>query len=212
MRRLISILKSLDGAIAALELVVALAAFAGLLVLTTLRIFLRVEWFSRVTGTSSAAFWWATPLSLYLLLTATLLGASLALRSRRHIQIDIVTRGLPRRVKAGVGVAGGLVAAAILGVLCRATIYFVSTNWSQTSNLHGLSIGPIHSPKVGELQVVMPIALAVMAFRCVIAALEDLRGVVTGDLAYLAAYEHHEVVDPAALPPPPALEENGGAA
>ncbi len=203
MRSLIRVLKTADRALAALELGIALAALALILIFTSIPIALRAF------GGGSGAFWWTTPLSLYLLLWATFLGASLAMRSRRHIQIDLVTRALPRRVKAGFGVLGWLAAAAILAILCAAAIHYVRQNWDQVSKLRGLSIGSTQIPDVplGPLQLAMPIALAVMAFRCALAWLEDLRGVVTGDLAYLAAFEHVEGEHGAAhaeIPPPPA--------
>lgn len=197
MRRLIAILKTVDRAIAAVELVAALAALAGMLVLTTIPIVLRTA------GGNASSFWWTTPTSLYLLLTATFFGASLAARARRHIQIDLVTRALPRRVKAGFGVVGGLVAAVILGFLAYAAIHYVRQNWDQSSKLRGLALGP--------LQLGMPVALWTMTFRFVLGALEDLVGVVTGDLSYLAYYEHvegqaaveHRPVEGEPPPPPP---------
>jgi TRAP-type C4-dicarboxylate transport system permease small subunit len=184
---LIRLLKALDRAIAALELAIALFALAAILVLTAVPIGLRAA------GGNSGAFWWTTPVSLYFLTTATFFAASLALRSRRHIQIDLVTRALPLRAKAAVGILGWLVAAAVLAALCRAAIYYVQANWNQLSKVEGLTKGPV--------EIAMPIALGVMVFRCLLASLEDLRGAWTGDVAYLAAFEHHEGADAAAPAP-----------
>ncbi len=181
MTALLRILKTFDRGLAAVELVVAILSLVAMLVLTTLPIAFRL-----VQG-SSVAVAWAMPAALLLLLTSTFLGASLALRSRRHIQIDLVTRGLPRRGKAGFGVLSGLIAAAILGLLFAAAVHYVQVNWQQTSKLRWLALGPA--------TLAMPVALGVMAFRSLLAALEDLRGVVTGELDYMVAYEHHEGAD-----------------
>jgi TRAP-type C4-dicarboxylate transport system permease small subunit len=215
---LIRILKAFDSAVAAAELAIALASLAAILVLTAIPIALRAA------GANAGAFWWTTPMSLYLLLTSTFFGASLAIRSRRHIQIDLVTRLLPRRAKAGMGVVSWLVAAAILAVLCRAAVELVSLNWTQVSKLRGVALFGARLPDVplGPLQLAMPIALGIMSFRCLVSSLEDLRGVVTGDLAYLAQYEHaegtdlHPLAPPpgeaiAGMPPPPPAEPEGGA-
>lgn len=190
MSALVRVLQKLDAAIAAVELVIALVALAAILVLTAAPIALRVG------GGNAAALWWATPVSLYLMLTSTFFAASLALRERRHIQIDIVTRLLPRRGRAGLGVASWLVAALVLGVLCAASIHYVRVNWDQISKVRGISLGPI--------QIAMPIALGVMTFRCLLAWLTDLRGAVTGDVAYMAKYEHHEGIDLDHIPHPSA--------
>jgi TRAP-type C4-dicarboxylate transport system permease small subunit len=198
------LLKSFDRAIAAAELAIALAFLAAILVFTAVPIFLRIF------GGQSAEFTWMGPLSLYMLLTSTFFGASLAMRQRRHIQIDIVTRGLPRRAKAAFGVLGWLVAALIMGALFWASVHYVRANWTQQSKLRGVPLGPI--------QLGMPIALGVMTFRCLLAWLDDLRGVVTGDVAYLAAFEHTETTDaierlsgerPAALPAPDEPRKEG---
>lgn len=184
MSALIRLLKGFDRGVAALELTVAIISLTLMLTFTTLPIVFRLA------KGSSVDVWWATPVSLYLLLTSTFLGASLALRARRHIQIDLITRGLPRRGKAGFGIIAGIVAAVILGALCVAAIHHVQVNWDQQSKLRGIPLGPV--------QMAMPFALAVMAFRSLLGALEDLRGVMTGELGYMAAFEHTEGADLAA--------------
>lgn len=217
MAALLRALRKVDAAVAAVELAIAIAALAAILALTAIPIALRA------VGGNAGAFWWTTPASLYLLLTSTFFGASLAIRTRRHIQIDLVTRLLPKRAKAGVGVLGWLVAAAILAALCYAALELVKLNWTQVSKLRSVELFGARLPNVplGPLQLAMPVALAIMAARCLVFSLEDLRGVVTGDLAYLAQYEHVEGTDlhPVAPPhgdaasdaPPPPAREGGPA-
>ncbi len=195
-----NLLRAVDKTIAAVELVAALFLLGGMLVLTAIPIYIRA------TDGDSAAFAWTMPVSLYMLLTVTFVGASLGIRSRRHIQIDVVTRALSRRAKACFGVVGWLVAAVILAALFVAAVHYCKVNWAQISKIRGA--------KLGLIQLGMPISLGIMVFRCILAWLEDLRGVWTGDLSHLAAFEHaeaaeiavgHAPVPPSPLPPAEAM-------
>ncbi len=124
-------------------------------------------------------------LAKFCLLWLAFLGASLATRERRHISIDIVTKIVPRRVRAGLGAASSFVAAVACVVLLVVSTYLVRENW--TSAIRAFSLF-----SRGQAELVYPVALGIMSFRFLIVGIEDLRGFVTGDLAYLATYEHAE--------------------
>src|SRR2546423_15586944 len=125
-----------------------------------------------------------TPVAGFLLLWPTFAGASLATRGRRHIVVDVVTKALgSKRAQVAVNVPASLVAASLCTFVAYIGWVVVRANWTSETVLRGL--------EVGKVQVVIPVAFALMAFRFVLIALEDLRGALTGDLAYLARFEGH---------------------
>jgi len=191
---LIRALKAVDGVIAVVEGAIALVSITAILALVSWQVPVRLMsvesrkgFAASLGGVGEALFGdytWMTPLARFLLLWATFAGASLATRTRRHILIDAVTKSLPsKRVQAIVNVPSTLLAALLTGFLAWVAVGFVHENWNDQTTLRGLNLGLV--------QLVIPFALGVMSFRFVITALEDGRGAITGDLAYLAAFEAH---------------------
>ncbi len=180
MGSLIALLKAIDRGIAGVEMAVGVGATAGMLVLVLIPFALRAvgTWYEPAARLPGELFWMA-PVSRFLLFWATFAGASLATRSRRHIAIDVVTKSLSGRARATAGVVAALVAAAFCAITAVVGAFVVRENWDQPEVLRGFYKGPV--------QLVIPIALAIMSFRFLITALEDLRGAITG--AYLRAYE-----------------------
>ena len=55
-----------------------------------------------------------------------LLGASLALKSRRHIRLELLLRFCPFSVRQAAGIATGLFGMAVMGILFYASLGFVA--------------------------------------------------------------------------------------
>lgn len=68
-----------------------------------------------VTGGSFA---FTEEFSVFLLVLLTLAGASVALRSHRHIRIGLLERALPPRARQGLIMVQGLCGAVLLGLIC----------------------------------------------------------------------------------------------
>lgn len=188
MHALIRTLKGIDLAVALLEKIFAFVATIAMLLLVVIPVVLRAlldVWDGAARLLADSV--WMGPVARFLLLWTALVGASLATRLRRHIAIDVVTKSLPPRARASVGALGSLVAAAVCAVIARVGAFVAAENWTQPTPLRGVNLGPV--------QIIIPIALSIMTYRFLIAALEDTRGAATGDLAYLHEYEaagaHH---------------------
>jgi TRAP-type C4-dicarboxylate transport system permease small subunit len=193
--RLIAGLRFLDRLIAGAEIAIAVAATVGILAIVLTQVVLRALLDVWPHARELLIDWyWMGPVSRFLLLWATFAGASLAARARRHIAIDAVTKALPLRPRTAVNVLGSLVAAVISGLLARVALFVVERSWDDSTPLHGVDRGPV--------LLIIPIALAIMAFRFGIIVLEDARGAWTGDLAYLRAYEDPEAHTAAVEPAP----------
>ncbi len=73
----------------------------------------------------SAGILWADILLRHLVLWTGFFGAALAASKNRHINIDVLTRFLPERVKSGINILTNLFAATICALLMQAAITFV---------------------------------------------------------------------------------------
>ena len=74
---------------------------------------------------SSGGFVWGDILLRHLVLWIGFLGAALATSGERHINIDILTRYLPERLKGAVAALSNVFAAVICLLLFRASLTFI---------------------------------------------------------------------------------------
>jgi len=188
--RLVVRLDKADGWVAPVEAVLAIVTAAGMLVLVAAPMVIR----KLPAGTAAAVgdYAWMPQAARLLLIWSAFLGASLATRARRHIVIDVVTKSISRRSRAWASVAASVVAAGLCATLAVAATHVVHSNWDQATVLPGIKSGPAH--------IIVPLALGIIALRFLKIGLEDLDGALSGDLEYLARYEHDEA---AAHAPPP---------
>ena len=106
----------------------------------------------------SVTLLWADPLVRMLVLWTAFLGALVAVREDRHIRIDAALRLLSAPHRRYVDVVVNLCCAAVCGLLAVIAVDFVHEEY-----LYGMR-GALEMPN-WVLQLVFPVAFAVMAWR-----------------------------------------------
>jgi len=132
----------------------------GMILLATLQIALRNGW---ATGLS-----WADPALRIAVLWVTLLGAMAATRDENHIQIDLLTRFLPARLKIYAQLVTDLFSAFICGMLAWHGSRFVYFEWQDKSILFA-------SIPAWVCELIIPFGFGVMALRFLINGLLKIR-------------------------------------
>ncbi|MHC4831292.1 MAG: TRAP transporter small permease [Planctomycetota bacterium] len=177
-----------DGGFAVVEGVIA--AISALLMLTFISapmVFrkLHPETLAKLPFLDEGDYSWMAQAARYALVWSLFAGASLATRTRRHIMVDIVTKMVPLKARAFLGIGANFLGFALCGSLTVVGAYVVQVNWSQKTVLHGMNSGPLH--------VIIPVALAIMALRFLANMVQDFQGFSSGDLAYLKEAEESEL-------------------
>jgi TRAP-type C4-dicarboxylate transport system permease small subunit len=188
---------SLDHVIARVEAVLAVLVFTAMVVLVALPpVFRAVSY--------AGEYSWMLKAPTCLLLWIAFLGASIATRIRRHVVIDVVTKMLPLRGRAALGVLGSLLSAAVCAVFTAAAVLYVAGEWETVyKGLQPLTYGQVY--------LVLPACLLVMTVRFLLNGLEDLDGALTGDVAYLKEHELDETAGQTGDACSPQSEPSGGA-
>jgi TRAP-type C4-dicarboxylate transport system permease small subunit len=119
---------------------------------------------------------WADPLVRNLVLWVGFVGAAIATREGKHITIDVLPHGVPRQVKAIIGIIIQLFAAFICGLLTFAAVKFVR-NEALMGSITFVGI-PAWVP-----QLILPITFGIMALRFCLLALKEL-------LITITSYKH----------------------
>ncbi len=111
---------------------------------------------------------WADPFLRHLVLWVGFLGASLATREEKHINLDIVTRFTPPRITGLIRILTNLSAGIVASALARAGWIFLMNEGSETALF---SIGQVDF-LTWWFQLIIPIGFGVMAFRFFIRTIE----------------------------------------
>ena len=111
------ILKRIDGVLAKIETAILLLALTVMVVLSFVQVILR--------NFFSSGLIWGDTFLRHLVLWVTFLGASLATREERHINIDILSRTLSPRGKKWVRLVINLFAAIVSAFLTKAAFVFI---------------------------------------------------------------------------------------
>jgi TRAP-type C4-dicarboxylate transport system permease small subunit len=154
----------LDRAARSLETWLIVAILSGLVVLGAAQIVLR--------NFFSIGFAWGDGLTRLAVLWLGLLGALAASRDGRHITMGAVTRFLPPRLRAFVGVGADWFGAAVSAALAWFSWAFVSDSREFGDTLLG-------DVPAWWLQLIMPVAFALMAWQFLAQSVKRLRGTVT---------------------------------
>lgn len=115
---------------------------------------------------------WADPLVRNLVLWVGFVGAAIATREGRHINIDVLPPWVPQQGKAVIGVIVQLFAAFICGLLTFAAVKFVR-NEALMGGVTFLGI-PAWVP-----QMILPVTFGIMALRFGLRSLKDLTTLIT---------------------------------
>ena len=134
----------------------------GMIGLAIGQIFLRLAF--------ASGFIWAEPLLRYLVLWAGLFGAAVATRQKKHITIDIASHLVPARLTPWLVVLLNAFAAMVCAALTYAAIIFVHNEaaFDEGRQLLGLASW--------QLNLIFPLAFALMALRFAAAAGRKSRG------------------------------------
>jgi TRAP-type C4-dicarboxylate transport system permease small subunit len=146
-----SILNKIEGAVLIVLLLVMLFMAFGQVVLRNI---------------SSGGFVWGDIVLRHLVLWIGFLGAALATSGERHINIDILTRYLPERLKGAVAALSNVFAAVVCFLLFRASLTFIKfeiTNYNTVFN----GIPSWYA------QIIIPVGYGLLAFHFVVRAILD---------------------------------------
>ena len=149
MTRILSLLRGLDGLLAAAEKVLAVLLSVALVLVVAAAVVAR-----NLLQIPSQNLLEAAPI---LVLWLALVGASLALRSDRHIRLELVMRFAPPTARWVARLLVGLFGTAVMTLLCVAAFGFV----------HGEI--ELFGPR-GWAGVIFPLFFAAAAFRCLLKA------------------------------------------
>ena len=151
----------LDRAARFLETWLIVVILGGLILLGAAQIVLR--------NFFSIGFAWSDGLTRLAVLWLGLLGALAASRDGRHITMGAVTRFLPQRWQVVAGVGGDWFAA----IVCGALAWFSWTFVSDSREFGDTLLGDVPA---WWLQLIMPVAFALMAWRFLLHSVRRWRG------------------------------------
>lgn len=175
----IKLLAAIDNGIAAVEKVLVVALVAFMLGAVALQVLSRMFGFS-MPGAMEA--------SVFAMLAVAVFAGSLTTHYRRHISVDIISRLLPASVRTVVAVLIDAVGAVLLMYLARAGWFFVMIN----RETEGYNSAALKIP-FWWVQLLIPVAFALISLRFWIYFFEDIKRVVTR--TWLPMDTHHHGVD-----------------
>jgi TRAP-type C4-dicarboxylate transport system permease small subunit len=149
-------LRRIDDLLEKMERTAAVSIFAGLVGLTVFNILTR--------NLLQRSFQPALELVPVMVLWLALVGSTLALKERRHIKLDVVTRFFTASGKRAAEVIAGLFGAAVMFLLLFVSASFVRNEMAMFG-------------AAGWLSLVLPVFFALAGFRCI---LWVLSGTTTG--------------------------------
>lgn len=152
-------LKFIDEIIAKIESIVLIALLTLMVVVGFAQVVLRNLF---ETGIS-----WADPMLRYSVLWIAFIGASLATRENRHINIDVLTRFLPLRIKRVVSILMNLFALSVCIILLKASIDFMKMEIEFPREVFA-------GIKNWMLEIIIPIGFLLMSLRFAIAILKSI--------------------------------------
>ena len=115
---------------------------------------------------SSGGFVWGDILLRHLVLWIGFLGAALATSGERHINIDILTRYLPERLKGAVAALSNVFAAVICLLLFRASLTFIGFEIDNKNTVFA-NIPSWYA------EIIIPVGYSLLAFHFIVRAILD---------------------------------------
>jgi C4-dicarboxylate transporter DctQ subunit len=158
-------LERIDQAIDRIETVLVFVFLSTMMILAFLQIFLR-----NVFTTGLA---WGDMLLRNLVLWIGFIGATLATREGKHINIDIISRSFSPSVRGWVEFGIHLFSLLICGLLTYASLKFIRNEAQMgTATLLGIPIW--------ILEVILPVTFALMSFRFALRSMKSIASLKTG--------------------------------
>ncbi|MEP9348580.1 TRAP transporter small permease [Xanthobacter sp. KR7-225] len=159
-----AMLNLLDRAIGWISLAAALLAIGGLAC-----VFVSVTWEVISRDLLGHATIWSNEFSIYGVIAIAFLGAGHVLRLNGHLEVDLITARLSKRVRDGLGAATDLVAAVFCALVVHSGVSFV-----ELSNILGaVSVGELRIP-LWIPQSIIPVSFLVLTLEFLARALVRL--------------------------------------
>lgn len=156
MPHLAALLRRLDGWVAAAE---------GALLVTLLgTLVVAGFWQVAVRNLGHPAAVWVDTFNRHLVMWIGLLGATLATRDKKHVNIEAVRKFLPRFLERGVETALHLFAAAVSGIFAWASWNFVAGERAEHRVLFRVEAFDLAVP-VWITEIILPAAFSIIAAR-----------------------------------------------
>ncbi len=170
-----NILKALEKGLLALEHSAIVLILSVMIVLAFLQVILR--------NFFSVGFLWADPLLRHAVLWVGFIGASIATRNEKHINIDLVTRYTSPRVTNLLRIVTNLFAALVTSLLAKAGWVFLQSEQLTADKL--LTIGATDLP-AWWFEIIIPAGFALISFRFLLKAADHV----------VRAFRHQETSEP----------------
>jgi C4-dicarboxylate transporter DctQ subunit len=152
------ILRKIDSIISRIEGAILIVLLLAMLVMAFGQVVLR--------NIFSGGIVWGDILLRHLVLWIGFLGAALATSGERHLNIDVLTRYLPARVKGAVSMIADLFAAVVCYFLFYASLTFINFETASNHMIYG------QVPSV-YAEIIIPAGYALLAFHFLIRAFID---------------------------------------
>jgi TRAP-type C4-dicarboxylate transport system permease small subunit len=158
-------LERIDEAIDRIETVLIVVFLSSMMILAFLQIFLR--------NVFTTGLVWGDMLLRNLVLWIGFIGATLATREGKHINIDIISRSFSPSVRGWVEFGIHLFSLLICGLLTYASLKFIRNEAQMgTATLLGIPIW--------ILEVILPVTFALMSFRFALRSMKSIASLKTG--------------------------------
>ena len=148
----------LDEAIDRIETIIIVLFLSAMMLIAFLQIFLRNVFTTGLT--------WGEMILRNLVLWIGFIGATLATREGKHINIDVVSRSLPPLVRILVEAAIHLFSFVICGLLTYASLKFVMNE----AEMKTMTVAGIPA---WVMEVILPLTFGLMAFRFALRAVKS---------------------------------------
>jgi TRAP-type C4-dicarboxylate transport system permease small subunit len=165
-----SLLKALEKGLLAAERTVVVLLLTSMILLAFLQVVLR--------NALSVGFLWADPLLRHAVLWIGFLGASIATRQEKHINIDLVTRYTSPRVTNLIRIATNLFPAVVTYFLAQAGWVFLQSEMLSNESL--VTVGTTDFP-AWWFQAIIPAGFALISFRFLLKTIEHVVHAFRGD-------------------------------
>lgn len=152
-------INSINNILAKIETVFLITILLSMILLAFLQVILR--------NFFSTSIFWGDTFLRHLVLWIAFIGASLATKENRHINIDVLSRSLSKSAKRVTGIIVNLFASAVCFFLLRASITFVKYEKQSGSTL-------FKEIPVWIFQMIIAIGFGLMMLRFFIHAFENI--------------------------------------
>ena len=149
----------LNNFLAKIETVLLITILLTMILLAFLQVILR--------NFFSTSIFWGDTLLRHLVLWIAFIGASLATKEKRHINIDVLSRSLSKSAKRVTGIIVNFFASAVCFFLLRASITFLKSEKESGSTLFA-------EIPIWIFQIIIAVGFGLMMLRFFLHALENI--------------------------------------